>query len=242
MHLTDFKISLLNKKFFKWNSLITKVIVTFLAVSLIPLGFLFFLSVLNLKASILDRGNHALMAAASQTASSIDSFIDNNINAVDSESQLSVFINYLTMPANLRSGSTEEIQALSILYTLSRKDQVNIQSYALIDQYGQTLLDTYTPNIKSDKSIYKYFSAEIKTGVSSASSIEFINNGNALIYFYSPVRDTEAGENIGILCVRYNASILEQIIVQNYGLAGMQSFALLLDENYLCLAHGTDLD
>jgi signal transduction histidine kinase/DNA-binding NarL/FixJ family response regulator len=58
------------------------------------------------------------------------------------------------------------------------------------------------------------------------------------IYFSSPIRNVK-GNTIGILRVRYNADILQTFISNNNGLAGTQSFAVLLDENHIWLAHGT---
>ncbi len=219
-----------------------KLVIAFMAVALIPLSLLFYLDDRYTRVTLTDNANQALLAAASQTALRVDSFINNNLNAIGTEAQLPDFIKYLNLPPDRRKGSAEETEATSALYALSRKDQANISSYALLDRRGLTVIDTFTPDIGADRSNYDYFQLAVKTGVPYASPIQFSETGAASIYFSAPVRDTAAGEIIGVLYARYSASALEQIIVQSGELAGRQSFAILLDENHVRLAHGTDPD
>ncbi len=219
-----------------------KLVIAFVAVALIPFSLAFYLGDHYTRVTLTNNANQALLAAASQTALSVDSFINNNLNAIGTEAQLPDFIKYLSLPADRRTGSAEEVEATSALYALSRKDQANISSYALLDRSGVTLIDTFTPDLGMTKSSYDYFQITVKTGVPYASPVQFSETGAASIYFSGPVRDTAAGEIIGVLYVRYNAGVLEQIIVQNGELAGQQSYAILLDENHVRLAHGTAPD
>ena len=70
------------------------------------------------------------------------------------------------------------------------------------------------------------------------SPVEFSQaTGEAAIYFGAPVRNA-AKEIIGVLRVRYNAAILQEIISQASGLAGAESSAVLVDENNIRLADG----
>jgi PAS domain S-box-containing protein len=50
------------------------------------------------------------------------------------------------------------------------------------------------------------------------------------------------GETLGVLLVRYNAAILQQIVAKTAGLAGSASFAVLLDNNHMRLADGAEAD
>ncbi len=221
-------------------SLRTKLIAGFMAVSVIPLGMLLLLDARWMRAALLDNGNQVLLAAASQTAYGVDSFFENGLAAIGVEAQLPAFMNYIALPAGRRSGSREEKEVVSVLHALGRKNQANISSYALLDRRGRTLLDTFTPDIGTDRSHEDYFRASSIGGINFASPVNFSDDGTDYFTFSAPVRDTAAGEIVGVLCARYSAVILEEIIVQNGGLAGKQSFAILLDENHLILAHGSD--
>ncbi|MBD2041841.1 adenylate/guanylate cyclase domain-containing protein [Microcoleus sp. FACHB-672] len=217
----------------------TKLIVSFLVVALIPLSLLAVVNKHTTEAALRDNANQALFAAASQTATSIDAFINNNLNAVRVEAILPGLATYLSLPASERAGSAEQAMARATLRSLSRKDTVNIFSYALLDLRGQNILDTYTPYIGQDESKSDYFTQPLKTGLPYVSTMRFSPTVAGLVnlYFSSPVRNA-TGEMIGVLRVSYNATVVQQLVSLQTGLAGSQSFAILLDEHYIHLAHG----
>ncbi len=216
-----------------------KLIVAFLIIALIPLGLLTYLNDRATRAALTDAANQALRAAASQTAIGLDTFIKTNLDTIRTDAQSPTLVKYLSLPANQRSGSPEEADVSAILSALSRKDPLNISSYALLDAQGRDVIDTYAPDIGLDESNYDYFQMPLQTGLPYVSPVEFSPTpGGAALYFASPLRNT-AEEIIGVLRVRYSAAVLQQLVVQNNNLAGSQSFAVLFDENHIHLAHGT---
>ncbi len=223
-------------------SLSVKLMAAFFAVSVVPLLLLFFLDSRRERATLAENANQSLRSAALQTAYGVDSFIENNLDAIGAEAQLPDLVEYLSLPTESRPVGEKEGEAASVLYTLARKDQANISSYALLDERGRILLDTYTPDIGTKASDDDYFSVPVATSGPFASPVEFSDAGKAFMYFSAPVRDTAAGRIVGVLYARFNAGVLEQIVVRNNGLAGRQSYAILVDENRLCLAHGTTSD
>jgi PAS domain S-box-containing protein len=46
------------------------------------------------------------------------------------------------------------------------------------------------------------------------------------------------GKTVGVLSIRYHAAILQQVVASTTNLGGKESYAILLDENHLCLANG----
>jgi PAS domain S-box-containing protein len=218
----------------------TKLIVSFLVVALIPLSLLAVVNKHTTQAALRDNANQALFAAASQTATSIDAFINTNLNSVRVEAILPGLAKYLSLPASERAGSAEQAMAGATLRSLSRKDTVNIFSYALLDLQGQNILDTYPSYIGKDESQSDYFIQPLKTGLPYVSTMRFSPTVAGLVnlYFSSPVRNA-TGEMIGVLRVSYNATVVQQLVSVQTGLAGPQSFAILLDEHYIHLAHGT---
>ncbi|HRJ75149.1 MAG TPA: GAF domain-containing protein, partial [Anaerolineales bacterium] len=58
-------------------------------------------------------------------------------------------------------------------------------------------------------------------------------------YFSAPIRNS-AGEIIGVIRIRYNAAVLQQIVTNIEGLEN--SFITLFDENFIRLAHSTNPD
>lgn len=219
----------------------SKLILAFLLVALIPMAILGFLNERAIQQGLSEDANQRLGANARQTASALNDFFDQNLNAVRSEAKLPVFTDYLLLVSTRKTGGPEETAVLATLRALSLKDFVNISSYALLDLRGINLIDTNGTDTGLDKSDRKYFRRPLESGLPYVSAVE-INpevRGENGLYFSAPVRDAN-GNIIGVMAARYRSAFLQRLIAEHNGLAGEASFAILLDENHLRLAHGTD--
>lgn len=223
----------------KFYTLRNKLIVSFLAVALIPLISLTLINKQTTQSLLTSNTQQALFAVASQTATRIDFFISNNLSNVHVESTLPGLDKYLSLAPDARINSIEEKNASETLSSLSRRDVNNVLSYALLDLQGKNILDTYAPAIGKDESNRDYFIQALKTKLPYASAIRLSSDNDKIvkIYFSNPVINNK-NEIVGILRVAYNATVIQQIISQQNDLAGSESFAILLDENYIRLAHG----
>ncbi|MEH2131844.1 MAG: diguanylate cyclase [Nostoc sp.] len=218
----------------------TRLIASFLIVALIPLLLLAFINTQTTEKALTDNAKQALSAAANETANRIDTFIDSNLDAVRVEAVLPGLERYLSLTPKQRDDSPEMQLATETLNRLSRKDMLNILSYALLDLNGKNVLDTYTPNIGKDESVQDYFKKPVQTEfpfVSSMKQSPTIPNVVTL-FFSSPVRNAK-GDMLGVLRVSYNATVVQQLVTRQTERAGAKSFAILLDENNIYLAHST---
>lgn len=213
-----------------------KLTISFLTVTIISVTVISFIANNATQDALIQAADQALQAAASQTASNIDTFITTNRDAVRIESQLPGFITYLSLPSSQQTNNPASEEIYAVLRALSRKDPVNISSYALLDAQGKVLLDTLATDIGVDESSQDYFQRAVQTGLPYVSPVLFsAATGQSSIYFSSPVRSS-AGEVIGLLRIRYDSAILQQLIVRSNNIAGEGSQAVLLDENYIRLA------
>ncbi|MEG3909555.1 SpoIIE family protein phosphatase [Microcoleus sp. w2-18bC1] len=228
----------MKRSFFK--SIRTKLIFSFLLVALIPLLLLAFVNKQTTEKALTDNARQALSAAANETAYRIDGFIDGNLNAVRVEAILPGLAAYLGIPPERRNGSPQEMLATETLTRLSRKDTLNIISYALLNLKGRNVLDTNTLDVGRDESGQDYFQEPLKTQLSFVSSIRQSPTIPNLVtlFFSSPVRDAK-GNILGVLRVTYNATSVQQLVSRKTERAGAKSLAVLLDENYIHLAHST---
>ncbi|MCI0644733.1 MAG: ATP-binding protein [Chloroflexi bacterium] len=225
---------------FKQYPLSTKLIIVALSLALIPLIFVGVVSSRSTRAALEAGANQALFAAASETAASLDAFLGANLDAIRIEAQLPQFGEYLSLPAEERPGSPEEADVAQILRALGRKNAIDISSYALLDLQGMVLVDTFASDIGRDESGNSYFLTPLQTSLPYVSPVELSpTTGNSSLYFSSPVRDAR-GQIVGLLRARYEASALQRIVSQKSGLLGEGSFAILLDENHIFLAHGDE--
>ena len=223
------------------HSLRAKMLVTILVITLFSLGVLALLYANTTRAALTGEANQTLYAAASRTAASIDTLIEANIQSIRSAAQLPEIIAYLSLPPEQRVGSPEEAAVQATLLALTRRDQFTISTYpyALLDYQGRNLVDMDPSQRGQDESGFDYFQVPLRTGLPFMSPVQFASDvGGVYFFFSSPVRSAE-GQIVGILRVRHSVAILQSIVSESRGLAGEGSFAMLLDENLLRLAHDT---
>ncbi|BBD60278.1 diguanylate cyclase [Nostoc sp. HK-01] len=226
---------------FLLGSIRTKLIASFLIVALIPLLLLAFINKETTEKALTENVQQALSAAANQTSNRIDAFIDRNLNAVRVEALLPGLASYLSLTPKERDNSPEKQLATETLSRLSRKDMLNILSYSLLDLNGKNVLNTTNIlDISKDESDQDYFKEPLQTKLPFVSSMKRSPKIHDLftIFFSSPVRNAK-GDILGVLRVSYNATVIQQLVTREIKQTGDKTFAILLDENKIYLAHST---
>jgi signal transduction histidine kinase/HAMP domain-containing protein len=217
-----------------------KLIVAFLALAFIPLGVLFFINYGFVQDLLTRMAEQTLNVAAEKTAADIDTFVESSRTTVQEAALWPEVIAYLDrLKAGLPVEDADRDLVWKALLRLNRPDETDNSAYALLDSQGRNVLDTSEiDNTGQDESNYEYFSVPFQTGETYVSPVTFDPTGKqAFLYFSSPVRNSEE-EIVGVLRVRYKADVLQQLIEAHNGLAGQSSYPILLDENYILLAHG----
>jgi putative methionine-R-sulfoxide reductase with GAF domain len=221
---------------FRTFPLSTKLVLTFLSIVLIPLVVLAYFSVRGTQQALIQQGNTALVASAEQTAAAVDAFIDANLNSLRTQALLPDFLDYLALSPGQRVGSELEEEIRTILANFSRTNPIHVTSYALLDANGIDVVDTFRADEGLDKSDRGYFLEPRNSGLPYVSPVYVSpTTGDLSIYFSAAVRD-EAGEVVGVLRMRYNAAILQQIVAGNNQRSNDAAYAILLDEHFVRLA------
>lgn len=218
-------------------SLRAKLIAAFLAITFITTLPIFILNQSATRTNLVASANQKLFAAASETAVIVDSFLQNESATVREEARLIQLEGFLETPINEVTAESKE-EALEFLTEFRNRSPLNITSYAILDSNGQVVLEIPSSNKSRDESDRTYFTEPFSSGQPYISPVEFADNGDPFIYFSSSIRNND-GEIVGILRAEHKASILQELVTRSTGRAGGQSFAVLFDENYLHLAHGT---
>lgn len=218
----------------------TKLIASLLISAFIPLVIIFIITDRAETELLTNEANTRLENAASLVADQIDTFVTINLDVIRTEAQSPAIVEYLTMPVSERNDSPEETRLYETLLMISRQNPVYLNSIAVIAPNGITIADTETTAIGSQRSDRVYFQQVIATNLPFASTLEYdADTGVASLFFAAPIRDRE-GNVIGILRKRFDAAILQDLIASETGLAGERSFAVLLDQNYVRIAHGVN--
>ncbi|MEN9220758.1 MAG: cache domain-containing protein, partial [Thermostichales cyanobacterium GMQP_bins_62] len=216
-----------------------RLIYAFLGITLVPLSLLVAVNHWTVSRILTDNARRSLASSARLTADQIDRLIDENLTTVRVEAILPDVIRYIESP------SPEHYPAaIQTLLSLARRDSINVLSYGLIQRSGTNVLDTYTPFIGRQEGEKPVFVQAIRTGLPYVDALrraERRERGLGEISFSAPVRNA-TGDVIGVLRVTYNATVVAQVIQRQTGTAGEASFAMLLDNNGIRLAHGLSPD
>ncbi len=215
-----------------------KLVLGALLLTMIPLAILSLIENRFTQNAIQEQSNQSLQIAAEQTASALNNFFETNISSVQNEASLSAITRYLALAEKSRSGSEEETELSATFKSLQTKQSIFLPSYGLLDITGKNLFDTESSLIGLSESDKDYFKSVIDTGQPFSSSVEFDpKSHDAYLFFSAPVLDV-SNQIIGVLRIRYDALLLQNIIQANVGLIGNRSYPILIDENGLRLADG----
>ncbi len=234
---------------FNYYTLRTKLVMAFLLVSLVPVGFLAVLNDRSSRASLTEAANQALFTAASKTANNLDAYVQATLDSIQNQAEIPVLREYLLMSPEQQVASELEPEILELLKTFQGRDPEHILTYSLLDKDGNVVIDStdltmgeIPPFMDEDPWVKNNFKFVLLTGLPSISPVKFDPEGQrAFIYFTARVSDF--GENpqpIGGLIARYDANVLQTLVEENNGLAGEDSFGVLFDEYQIHLAHGTN--
>lgn len=217
-----------------------KLIRSFLIVAIIPLVIISFITYYSSRTALINDANQKLADSAETTAQEIDTFISTKLEHVRAAGQFPAVIDYLSLPAGQRAGSPEEARVVKFITAMSREDPVFISSVAIYDPKGLTLVDTFPADIGVDKSSRSYLQETLRTGLPFASEVEHSATSNVPSLYFAALAHDASGQVIGLIRIRYAASILQKLIIGDTGLAGASSYAVLLESHRIRLAHGTD--
>jgi GAF domain-containing protein/HAMP domain-containing protein len=224
------------------RSLRIKLVITFLLVSMsAALPVVAYLNYAT-RTTLVDRESSQLLSTAQQVANELDQFVANTLQNTKVEAAFNDFKLYLSLdPRERQVGWSLVLQ--NTMNDLSRRDERNIVSYALLDRDGNILIASAGQDVGENVADIAYFAEALNSGEPRVSPVlAELNPRNFyeyFLYFTAPVFDD--GNNItGVLRVKYKAAILQEIVARYNSQAGLNSFAILLDEYNLRLAHGRD--
>ncbi|HVN16700.1 MAG TPA: GAF domain-containing protein [Anaerolineales bacterium] len=215
-------------------SLNTKLQIAFLAVTLIPLMAISYFNNRFAAQSLTDSADARLRTAVLEASNTIDTFINNNLKDIQTAARSHIWREYLNLAPADRAGSESE-QALYVdLRALAQRDS-NITSVGVEDINGRVVADTSPAEIGRNEADRLFFSEIVRTNHPYVSPVMF-DNGKPYLYFSAPIFD-EANQLIGVLRVRYNAVVLQNLLVDTVNTLRLQNSAVdLFDENHIFLA------
>lgn len=189
----------------------------FLLMSFCPMVILILLNLNSTLDSLTSSSRQAIGEVSEHNTMILDSFLQDNLENIRTQALLPEFAAYLSLSPGERDGNRAGNRVLDVLHTLQRRDMLSITSCALLDERGIDVLDTFSMDIGRDKSDREYYREPLRTGKTYVSSIRTAEiSSTPSVFFSCPVRNID-GRIIGVLRVRYNALVFQQILLRRSG-------------------------
>lgn len=203
-----------------------------LLVSLLPLIILSVRNIIQTQQALVSGARISMESSAAQTANTLDNFTQNSLDTIGIEAQLAEFVNYLTMSPAARTGFDTRDRAKALVVNLSKKDS-HIISYGLVDEKGNIILDSAS-DAQNNESSEPYFPRAQVSNLPIVTSVTYLDDNTRSITFASRVLN-DSGAFIGILRAKYDASVLQDTILESVG-ASKDISVLLLDPLHIRIA------
>ncbi len=236
--MKDYKVYELHSKEKIRFGLSLKLVVAFLVISLPPLAILLYLNLQANRTALQTEAYKSLAASSQLTSQRLNGFIEYNLGVISAEANLPIIARFLNLSPEDQEKPHHRKHLAETLTSLMDKNRLFLSSYAILDITGRNIYDSDPSHIGSDLSKRCYFRQALETGLAFASDAQFDQDtGKAFLYFSSPIK-APSGRIIGVLRARYSATVIQQLILQDTGLLGPGSFAMVVNSQDLILAYG----
>ncbi|WP_110516765.1 PAS domain S-box protein [Herpetosiphon llansteffanensis] len=221
-------------------SIRNKILISFVLVTTLPIAIISFITLRSTRTSLTNQANSLILVNATNIANEIDDFVNRNINRVSALSRIPELSEYL-LAAEQNTLVPDQDRDTRNLFRAVTTENNDTLSVALLNNRGIVLVDTVPTNVGVNDSGLSYYQNAIRTGQSIISPVTFGNDNLPSIYFSTPVRNPQSQEIIGVLRIRYSASIIQSLVARSNDRAGQNSFGVVLDEYGMRIAQGSEL-
>jgi nitrate/nitrite-specific signal transduction histidine kinase len=214
-------------------SLRAKLISSFIIATVLSLTLLILFNMITFQKILTDEADESLFAAASQTSDSIEGSLRSFTRTIETLSSLPRIVEYASNPESI------QLEEIEVLINAWSNQHGNFLSYSLLDINGKVIADSdpeKVGGIEPDMNAYINSLWPVEISASPMTYDPEINKST--IVFDSPIVN-ESLSILGMLRVQFDANFLQEKVAQSNGVLGEDSFAVLFDEHFIHLAHGT---
>ncbi len=231
--------------FFPTYSLRLKITITVFSASILSIALLSALYNFTTRQALINAVDQTLLLASRQTARDIDAYFQQITDRLTAQAITPSLTLYLNLPPEERLPNST-----TRTYLLTQRSLYGARYYALVDSQGYVVLHTqlvdtsqFPPYLGLPEAVTTAVQQTTSTGAIYLSPVLFPAPTSAQPdpYFIAAARVRDAlGEQIGTLLAAFPLDSIQAIVAAANDTAGNGSYAILIDENYLRLAHGRD--
>jgi GAF domain-containing protein/HAMP domain-containing protein len=228
--------------YFPTYSLRAKITITVFSAAILSIGALSIVNSISTQQALINAVNQTLTLAARETGKDIDGYFRGLAERVGNQADTPTWSIYLALPPEQQATNTT-----TQTFLVTQKLLTGALYYALLDRDGNVILHTtdddtalIEPYLGLSGSVRGSLLQTMSSGAVYISSLIFPSAGEVPYFLVAAQIRNYADEPVGILVAAFLLDTVQELIRAGNDTAGTGSYAVLLDENHLRIAHGTD--
>ncbi len=230
--------------YFPTYSLRAKITITVFSAAILSIGALTIVNSISTRQALIEAVNQTLALAAQETTRDVDSYFQGLTERVANQAGTPTWSIYLALPPEQQASNTTTQPFL-----VTQRLLTGALNYALLDREGNLVLytseiETYLrePYLGLPGGVRGSLLQTMSSGAVYISPVLFPPTGETPYFLVAAQIRNYADQPVGILAASFPLEPVQALIQAGNGTAGAGSYAVLLDENNLRIAHGTDPD
>lgn len=227
--------------YFPSYSLRAKITITVFSAAVLSIAVLAIANTISTRRALIDAVNQTLNLAARETAADLDAYFAGLQERLTIQADADLLSAFLSLPAEQQAVNTTTRAYLVIQPLL-----VGAQYYALLDREGDVVIHTQDQEVNTFPAFLGYpedvsgsLLQTMSSGAVYLSPLLFPPAGEPHFLVAAQVKNY-TGRPLGVLVAAFPLDEVQSLVSQGNDTAGAGSYAILLDDNHLRLAHGKD--
>jgi GAF domain-containing protein/HAMP domain-containing protein len=228
--------------YFPTYTLRAKITITVFSAAILSIGALSIVNSISTQRALINAVNQTLTLAARETGRDVDGYFRELAERVANQADTPTWSIYLALPpAQQAANSTTQP------FLVTQKLLTGALYYTLLDREGNVILHTteedtvmLEPYLGLSGGVRGSLLQTMSSGAVYISPVIFPPTGEVPNFLVAAQIRNYADEPVGILVAAFPLDTVQEFISAGNDTAGTGSYAVLLDENHLRIAHGTD--
>ena len=228
--------------YFPSYSLRAKITITVFSAAILSIAVLSIANSISTRRALINAVNQTLNLAAQETARDIDAYFIGLQERLTIQADADLLSAFLSLPAEQQA-----IDTTTRSYLIIQPILVGAHYYALLDRAGNVVIHTQEEGLNAYPAylgLPEHVSSSLLQTMSSGavyiSPVLFPPSGERPYFLVAAQVKNYVGQPMGVLTAAFPLDEVQSLVSQGNDTAGAGSYAILLDDNHLRIAHGKD--
>ncbi len=228
--------------YFPSYGLRTKITITVVTAAILSIAALTTINNISTRRALISAVNQTLHLAGQETVNDLDDYFKRLSDRLSVQANIDLLSTYLQLSAEEQAGELETRD-----YLVIQRELVGAEYYALLNRQGEVLLHTaevdvsgFQPYLGLSGSVRGSLLQTMSSGAVYLSPVIFPSTTQTPYFLIAAQIRNYFEQPVGMLAAAFALDEVQTIIATGNDVAGTGSYAVLLDENHLRIAHGVN--